>query len=110
MSARSSTITHKARLWSSLAALALAAGSLVSGGVGCRRASSAFDCQAVCSRYRDCIDLKYDIGACRKRCRDTAIAETRFEQKADACESCIRGHSCMGATFECGSACLGVVP
>ena len=90
--------------------VAVLLGAIAGGGVSCRRAASAFDCQAVCARYRDCIDIKYDVGACRQRCREKAVAETRFERKADACETCIRGHSCMGATFECGGECLGVVP
>src|SRR3954453_12753665 len=87
--------------WLTWLAFVFVVGSSAGGALSCRRAASAFDCQAVCSRYRDCIDIKYDIGACRQRCREKAIAETRFERKADACESCIRGHSCMGATFEC---------
>jgi hypothetical protein len=77
---------------------------------GCRKVATAFDCQAVCARYRDCVDIKYDVGACRQRCRQEAAANPKFERKADACESCIKGHSCMGATFECGGQCLGVVP
>src|SRR5436190_4104217 len=92
------------------AAVVLVVALLVGGLAACRRVETAFDCQAVCARYRDCIDIKYDVGACRQRCRARAISETKFEKKADACESCIRGHSCMGATFECGGECLGVVP
>ncbi len=56
------------------------------------------------------IDIKYDVGACQARCRQRAAAEQHFQKKADACEDCIKGHSCMGATFDCGGRCLGVVP
>jgi|SRR3954453_12841051 hypothetical protein len=106
----SSPITRKSRRTSLLTLLVLMLGAIPAGVSSCRRAASAFDCQAVCARYRDCIDIKYDVGVCRQRCRDRAISETKFEKKADACETCIRAHSCMGATFECGGECLGVVP
>ncbi len=107
---RVSPTTRGSRRASLLALLTLMLGAILAGISSCRRAASAFDCQAVCARYRDCIDIKYDVSVCRQRCRDRAISETKFEKKADACESCIRGHSCMGATFECGGECLGVVP
>lgn len=80
------------------------------GSSSCRRAATVFDCQAVCSRYRECIDSKYDVGGCRQRCQQRAITDRAAERKADTCESCIKGHSCLGATFECGGQCLGVVP
>jgi len=79
-------------------------------GGACRRAATAFDCQSVCARYRDCIDIKYDVGACQQRCRREAADNKSFERKADACDGCIKGHSCIGATFDCGGQCLGVVP
>ena len=85
-------------------------GLFAAGLSSCRRAATAFDCQEVCARYRDCIDIKYDVGACRQRCRQRASADTNVARKADACDSCIKGHSCMGATFECSGTCLGVVP
>ncbi len=93
-----------------LAAIAVLALLLAGGAGGCRRVETAFDCQSVCARYRDCIDIKYDVGACQARCRQRAAAEQHFQKKADACEDCIKGHSCMGATFDCGGRCLGVVP
>jgi hypothetical protein len=92
------------------AAIVLVAATFGGGLAGCRRVETAFDCQSVCARYRDCIDIKYDVGACRARCRQRAADEPRFQRKADACEECIKGHSCMGATFDCGGQCLGVVP
>jgi hypothetical protein len=88
----------------------LAAAIAALGMTSCRKAATAFDCQSVCARYRDCIDIKYDVGACRHRCRERAGADATFERKADACDHCIKGQSCMGATFECGGQCLGVVP
>jgi hypothetical protein len=88
----------------------LLAGSATIAVPSCRRAESAFDCASVCARYRDCIDIKYDVAACRARCRQRASAEVHYQRKADACEACIRGQSCMGAAFECGGQCLGVVP
>ena len=92
------------------AAVVLVVALLVGGLAACRRVETAFDCRSVCARYRDCIDIKYDTGACRVRCRQRAAEESRFQRKADACEECIKGHSCMGATFDCGGQCLGVVP
>ena len=90
--------------------IALLALSLAGGMGACRRVATAFDCQSVCARYRDCIDVKYDTGACQARCRQRAAEDQGFQRKADACEDCIKGQSCMGATFECGGRCLGVVP
>jgi hypothetical protein len=98
------------RMKEGLVVLAISLFGFPMGGVACRKVASAFDCRSVCARYRDCIDIKYDVGACQQRCRDRAGADKSFERKADACEGCIKGHSCMGATFECGGQCLGVVP
>jgi hypothetical protein len=85
-------------------------GALLAGAIGCKRVETAFDCQVVCAKYRECIDARYDVGRCRARCAERASTDPGMQKRADACESCIRGHSCMGATFECGGQCLGVVP
>lgn len=88
---------------------------LVGGGAGliaggCSSVDNFFDCQAVCTKYRDCYDSGYDVGACRDRCRASSEADASFEQKANVCEACIDGMSCAGATFNCATDCAGVVP
>src|SRR5580765_6498131 len=98
-SARSARSARWRRMSSRVLSCLLVA--FVAGAVGCRKVETAFDCQVVCAKYRECFDANYDVGACRARCAQRASAEPHLRKKADACESCIRGHSCMGATFEC---------
>lgn len=85
-------------------------GSFAIGFASCDEADRAFDCQSVCSRYQDCFNSDYDVGACRDRCRDKAAADKEFERKADACETCIDDRSCSSATFSCATECVGIVP
>jgi hypothetical protein len=84
--------------------------ALLTLGGACQKVATAFDCQAACSKYRECFDAKYDVSRCRASCSQRASTDRGLQKKADACESCIRGHSCMGATFDCAKQCLGVVP
>src|SRR4051794_72971 len=42
----------------------------------CDTVDEAFDCQAVCSRYRDCYDANYDVGQCRANCRARAANDS----------------------------------
>lgn len=77
---------------------------------GCGGAEAAFDCQAVCSRYQSCYDNDYDVGACRERCRTAAKNDEDIRNKADQCEACIGGMSCLSATFSCATTCGAIVP
>ncbi len=70
----------------------------------------AYDCNEICDKYRDCADANYDSSACASRCRDNASDDEAFEDKADACQSCIDDRSCAGAAFGCGTECVGIVP
>jgi len=76
----------------------------------CDSVDAAFDCQAVCSRYRDCYDSSYDVGKCRDNCRARAANDPNVKAAADACEACIDGMSCLTATFNCGGSCSNIVP
>ncbi len=60
---------------------ALAAGSLI----GCDSAQTAFDCQQVCERYRDCYVSSYDVGGCEDRCPTNAANDPNVQQDADTC-------------------------
>jgi hypothetical protein len=96
-------------------ALTLFAASFIVGttglfGAGCDSADAAFDCQSVCARYRECYDADYDVGACRDRCRAESDSDTTVRSRADACEACIDGMSCAGATFNCVQDCSSIVP
>lgn len=96
-----------------MAGLAVAGGLMgfvVGFGGGCGEAKTAFDCQEVCQRYHDCFDGDYDVGACRSRCRANAESDQTYENKANACASCIGDRSCIGDTFHCATECAGVVP
>jgi hypothetical protein len=76
----------------------------------CGEADKLFDCQTVCSRYKDCFDNKYDVDGCRSRCKDNADKNTDYKRKADECDACIADRSCGGATFNCATTCGGIVP
>ena len=77
---------------------------------GCGAADEAFDCQAVCTKYKDCLDNSYDVGSCRSRCRDKAAADSSYSHKADVCHACINDQSCKDATIKCGLECKDIVP
>src|SRR3954453_16526397 len=79
-------------------------------GQGCDTVDAAFDCEAVCSRYRDCYDASYDVGHCRSQCRTASANDPTVRSKADACEACIGDRSCLSATFVCGGDCAAIVP
>lgn len=76
----------------------------------CEDAEAAFDCQAVCSKYKDCFDEDYDVSGCRSRCRSAAENDADIRRKADLCQTCIDGMSCAGAAFSCAGNCAGIVP
>jgi hypothetical protein len=76
----------------------------------CDSIDTAFDCDSVCSRYRDCYDSSYDVGACRDSCRTRAANDPNVKGAADTCEACIGDKSCLSATFNCGSSCSNIVP
>jgi hypothetical protein len=76
----------------------------------CDSIDTAFDCESVCSRYRDCYDANYNVGACRENCRARAAEDPNVKAAADTCEACIGDMSCLSATFNCGSSCSSIVP
>ena len=91
------------------ASFAVGSGGLF-GSVGCDDVDAAFDCAEVCGRYHDCFDADYDVGACRDRCRTASDNDATVRSRADACEACIDGMSCTGATFNCVQDCSSIVP
>jgi hypothetical protein len=93
-----------------LTGLMLSLLGVVSFGIGaCDDVDAAFDCQKVCSRYKDCIDSNFDSGACRDRCRDRAAADDDKRRQADVCEACIDGMSCTSATVRCATECASII-
>lgn len=74
-----------------------------------QRVDSAIDCGGICERYASCYDRAYDVSACAARCRTSASESTDFRRKADVCNACLEGRSCVSA-FACASECLAVVP
>ena len=83
---------------------------LAAGMLNCGTADELFDCQSVCSRYKDCFNSNYDVGACRSRCKDNADKDRTYRDKADACQKCIDDRSCTDATFKCTTECATIVP
>ena len=75
----------------------------------CDEVDAAFDCQAVCNRYKDCYDSNFNVGQCRESCRAKADADEDKRRQADACEACIDDRSCTAATFNCGAQCAGII-
>jgi hypothetical protein len=103
-------MTTMKKLRSAFALAVCLGGSMAAGAfIGCDKVDEAFDCQSVCSRYRDCFDKNYDVGKCRSDCRDNSDKNSSFRQKADACEKCISDRSCTGS-FACAAECVGIVP
>lgn len=80
------------------------------GSSGCDSVDAAFDCQAVCERYRDCFDQGYDVAACRSDCRTASANDSTVRAKADACEACIGPMSCISSVFNCAQDCGAIVP
>jgi hypothetical protein len=80
------------------------------GPLSCDAIDTAFDCESVCSRYRDCYDANYDVDHCRQSCRSRAANDPNVQGAADTCEACIGDKSCVSATFQCGASCSSIVP
>jgi hypothetical protein len=78
--------------------------------VSCDKVDEAFDCEQVCSRYRDCYDSSYDVSGCESRCRTNAANDPSIQQAADTCDTCIGDKSCVSATFNCAGSCGSIVP
>ncbi len=78
--------------------------------VNCDSVETAFDCQQVCTRYRDCYDSSYDVDSCRSSCRSRAANDPSVKQAADTCDACIGDMSCLSATFNCAGSCSNIVP
>ena len=76
----------------------------------CNSVDAAFDCNAICNRYKDCFDSNYDTGACASRCRSHSADDTDYRHIADQCEACIDDRACTSAVFNCGVQCATVVP
>lgn len=77
---------------------------------GCGTADEIFDCQAVCTRYRDCYQSDYDVDKCRNDCRTRSEHDSSVRSAANQCEACIGDKSCLTATFTCQPSCLSIVP
>ena len=77
---------------------------------GCGKADEIFDCQQVCTRYRDCYQADYNVDNCRSRCRSNSESDPSVRSAADQCEACIGDKSCLSATFSCASPCGAIVP
>jgi hypothetical protein len=77
---------------------------------GCGTADEVFDCQSVCTRYRDCYDSNYDVDGCRQKCRTNSENNSSIRHDADQCEACIGDKSCLSATFNCAGSCSSIVP
>ncbi|MBI5547651.1 MAG: hypothetical protein HY901_27530 [Deltaproteobacteria bacterium] len=76
----------------------------------CGSIDAAVDCHSICSRYSDCYDADYDVGACESRCRDHSSDDADYRHLADQCNACISDRACPAASFNCATECLSVVP
>ena len=72
--------------------------------------SIASDCTSVCTRYRDCVDSKYDVAGCESRCESKAGQDRDFDDRLTHCQSCSEGRTCSEVVANCIPACVGVVP
>ena len=78
--------------------------------VGCNPIDAAIDCHSICSRYSECWDANYDVGACEARCRDHSSTDTSYRRNADQCNACIHDRACATVAFNCTLECVSVVP
>lgn len=76
----------------------------------CQPIDAAFDCDTICTRYKNCFDGSYNVDTCATRCRENAKVEKDFYRAVNTCEACINDRACASATFSCGSDCSRVVP
>jgi hypothetical protein len=102
--------THRTGFNIAMVMVGLLGGGLAGNLVACDSADAAFDCQAVCSKYQECLDKSYDVGKCRSNCRDKAAADAEYKHKADVCEACINDQSCKDSTLKCAFECSSIVP
>jgi len=100
--------SKRSKLMTALVVVGTLFGVAAATGSGCG-AKTAFDCHAICQKYHDCYDNDYDVGKCSDSCRDKAFSDDKYEDKANACASCIGDKSCVGSTFSCPTECAGVV-
>lgn len=89
-------------------AIAVASAVLMLG--ACQPIDAAFDCDTICTRYKDCFDGSYNVETCASRCRANAKSTNDFYNTVNRCEACIDDRACASATFSCGSDCGQVVP
>ncbi|HEY4187405.1 MAG TPA: hypothetical protein VGP07_20180 [Polyangia bacterium] len=90
-----------------MAAIIMTASTLAD---GCGKVDEIFDCDQVCSRYRDCFDSGYDVDGCRSRCRTNSDNNPSIRSDADQCEACIDDKSCASGAFNCATSCGTIVP
>lgn len=76
---------------------------------GCDSVDTTIDCNQICNRYKDCIDIDYDTSACRNRCESNAD-DRDYSDKVNNCQTCIDERSCADSTFRCASECSNIVP
>ena len=76
----------------------------------CQPIDAAFDCDTICTRYKNCFDGSYNVETCANRCRENAKVEKDYYRAVNTCEACINDRACASATFSCGSDCSKVVP
>ena len=76
----------------------------------CQPIDAAFDCNTICTRYKQCFSADYDASACASRCRDRASKDSSVATSINRCEACIDDRACASATFNCVSDCGNVVP
>lgn len=83
--------------------------AVLSGCAVVQKVDNAFDCGAICDKYKACFNGDYDTGVCAARCREKSD-DADFRRKADVCNACITERSCTSATFNCATSCASVVP
>lgn len=65
------------------------------------------DCNDLCTRYRDCFDSSYDVGACNSRCGE--LVDGADPAAANDCDSCLDMNACT-ESFGCADDCYGLIP
>jgi hypothetical protein len=75
----------------------------------CSHVEHDYDCHGICSKYADCVDSSYDVGACTDKCTQKADDDADFADRADTCQACVDDRACS-EEFPCIDDCAGIVP
>ena len=64
----------------------------------CSAALRIENCRTVCNQYQQCVDSDLDVVGCIKRCERRGAEDEGYSTAVQACGTCMKGRSCLGAS------------